>query len=461
MARVRVLNTFTLSMISISAILSMREFPLMASIGLQAIFFYVVGAVMFLLPSAFVCAELASAMPNGNGLYDWVRAGFGKRVAFLAMWMEWINNVISAPATLVTIVATAAYVGAPPLGRNPIFLFVLMMVVYWGLTFFNFTGMRTSSRLNVIGAIFGTLLPSVLMIVLGVLWMLFGHPLVFNTHTEYFLPTWDYHSMAFLVGVLSGYAGMQITGFHAHNVSDPAHTFPCAIFSSTVIIFIVSLLASLAIAVVVPSSQISYVSGMIGGFSQFLTHFHMAWLTPVIALCIVLGALASMSAWILGPARGVQEMAADRMMPRYLAKTNKNDMPVAVLLTQGVIGTALASLFLFMPTVKSAFWVLLTLTSQLTVLMYVLLFTAALRLRYTHPEMKRPYRIPGGLPFMWSLIVMAVTACSISFAFSMFPPTEIHITHESLYVLGLLACDALILFIPMVLLVWSRRHHHK
>src|SRR3989338_3237898 len=154
----RVLKVFPLAMIAVSAILSLRNIPMMATMGLKAIFFYFLAALTFLIPSALVCAELATLLPNNGGVYSWVSAAFGKRLGFLAIWMEWLNNVIAFPASLATIVATLSFLGFPILQEKYV-LFGCMMVILWGCTFFNLLGIKASSRLNVVGALFGTILP--------------------------------------------------------------------------------------------------------------------------------------------------------------------------------------------------------------------------------------------------------------------------------------------------------------
>jgi amino acid transporter len=55
-------------------------------------------------------------------------------------------------------------------------------------------------------------------------------------------------------------------------------------------------------------------------------------------------------------------------------------------------------LFLFEPTISASYWILSALTTHLLVIMYVLMFGAVIRLRYTQPDRPRPYKIPGGLP---------------------------------------------------------------
>jgi amino acid transporter len=453
----KVLGTFAIAMISISAILSLRGLPMMASVGFQSIFFYGLAAICFLIPSALVCAELATSLPKNGGVYTWTRTAFGDKVGFLAMWMEWINNVIAFPTTLSSIVATIAYIGFPQLATDKIYLFSIMMVVYWGCTFFNMLGIRTTSLLNIFGALFGTILPGAFIIILGIIWVATKHPIAVTWSAHTAIPSFQVGSLVFFLGVLSAYAGMQVTAFHAQNVNNPQRSYPRAMFLATILIFILSSMAAMSIAVVMPSDQINLLNGLIESYSRFFTVFNISWFTPILAALIAFGGIASMSAWLIGPARGMREMAADGEFPAIFAKENRFGMPANILLLQGVIGTLLACVFLFMPSLKSAFWTLIAWTSQFTVLMYILLFSSAIKLRYSQPHLERPYRIPGGKPAIWLICGIAIIVCAAGFLLGLFPPNQISIHNSMPYISMMLIGDAIILAIPLLILAFKRK----
>ena len=444
----KILSPFALAMIAVSAILTLRNIPIMAEEGLTAIFFYLAAAITFLIPSALVCAELATRLPSNGGIYTWVKTAFGKRLGFLAIWMEWLNNVIAYPATLITILATLSYLGHWHYQQHKWLLFILMMIILWGLTFYNFLGVKIASCLNELGALFGVIIPGV-FIILGLIWWSSGHPLAFINEHSHFLPMWHWHSLVFFISVLSGYSGMQILSFHAQNVEKPNHSFPLGIFVATIIILTVSILVALAIAAVVPADQIHLVDGVIEAFSVFFAQFHMTWFTPVMALLIALGVVASLSAWLLGPARGLARAAEDQLLPKALAKQNKYEMPTGVLILQASIASVLGLLFLFMPSIKMAFWVLIALTSQFTVLMYILVFASVVRLRFA-PSSEGAFQIPGGRFFLIAMITIAILVCLLGFVLGWLPPTQLHVQFEWRYIALVLVCDLVILGLPVL-----------
>ena len=55
------ISTLPLTMLNISAIISLSSIAYMVTIGLQSIFFYIIAAITFLLPTSLICAELSSS----------------------------------------------------------------------------------------------------------------------------------------------------------------------------------------------------------------------------------------------------------------------------------------------------------------------------------------------------------------------------------------------------------------
>jgi len=452
----RVLGSFALAMISVSAILSLREFAIMATVGVQAVAFFLVALLGFFLPSALVCAELATAFSEEGGIYTWVSQAFGHHVGFVAIWLEWINNVISFPARLATIVVTLAYVGLPVLAANKYLLFVVMMLIYWGCTLFNFLNIKDSSKLNVLGGLFGSLFISIFITALGVAWVWQGHPAEISWRQPW-LPDLNIGNLALFLSVLSAFSGMQVTSFHAPNVRSPQKSFPRAIFFTMVAVFSLSVCATLAIAIVVPAHKINLISGVIEGFSVLLQKFGLVSLTPVLALLLSVAAVATLSAWVIAPARGLHGMALKEHLPPVLAVTNRHGMPVNILLLQGVVGTLLALLFVFLPTLETAFWLLIALTSQFTVMMWILIFASAIRLRYTPTEIKRHFRIPGGNGVLWLIAALGITTCSVGFVLGFLPLEKVQFASTLAYALSVLVIDIVIIGAPLLLIVVRTR----
>ncbi|MBN2690198.1 MAG: amino acid permease [Gammaproteobacteria bacterium] len=451
----KVLSTLALTMISIAGIVNLRNLPIMAGVGFSALFFYILAALFFLLPSAFVCAELASLFPEAGGLYLWVEKAFGAKAGFFAIWSEWFNNVIGVPATLSFIAAAVAYSFIPHLSHHKVAMFLVMLVILWGSTLFNFLGIKASSRLNIIGALFGSILPTLIITILGFVWIYSGHIAQISFSWHALVPKWHFANVAFFIGVLSGYSGMQITAFHIQNVKNPKYTFPRAIFFATILILAITIFGSLAIGLVVPSQKLSLVSGVMDGFLGFFTAFHMTWALYILAGLIAISGISTLSAWLLAPARGLSVAARDGHFPRWCAHENSRGMPTNILVLQALIGTALASLFLFIPSLSEAFWLLVVLTSQFTLVMYLLVFSAAIKLRYKYSKRPNLFCMPGGNLGLWVIAGSSIIVCSLGVILGYVPPKNLHIHKVFDYEFIVLSGNLLYVLLP--LLIYRKR----
>ena len=105
-----------------------------------------------------------------------------------------------------------------------------------------------------------------------------------------------------------------------------------------------------------------------------------------------------------------------------MQKENKHGVARNLLLIQAVLVTFICLAFLLMPTISGSYWLLTDLSTQLYMLMYVLMFSAAIRLHYKHPDQPRPFKIPGGIVGKWVIVVLGLIGCGITLMVGFFPP---------------------------------------
>ncbi|MCW5589244.1 MAG: amino acid permease [Legionellales bacterium] len=444
----KILSVFSLVMINVIAVDSLRTLPINAEYGTGIIFFYLLASVIFFIPTALVAAELATGWPDTGGIYIWVREAFGKKAAFFTIWLQWIYNIVWYPTILSFIAATIAYVVNPHLSDNSSYLMMSVLVIFWFATFLNCLGLRSASIVSTLGALFGTLFPMLFMIILGIIWIITKHPLAIHFHEKDLIP--DIHAfnnLAFFTGVIFGLIGMEMSAIHAGDVKNPQRDYPRALLYSTLIIVGTLIFSSLALAIVVPKNQISLVSGLIHAFAVFFTTFHLPWMLPVIALLITLGAFSGVSAWILGPTRGLYVACHENQLPTWLRKTNRHHAPVNLLILQGIIFTFLCFAFILIPSVNGSFWLLTAMTAQLALIGYILMFAACLYLRYKKPEIPRSFIIPCGKIGLWLCGLLGILTCLGAILFGFFPPPGINVGNLWHYEL-LLCGGTVILCLP-------------
>ena len=422
------LTVFSLTMITVGSVDSIRNLPTTALFGTQLIAFFILGAIFFLLPTALVSAELASGWPKQGGVYVWVKEAFGKRVGFLAIWLQWISNVIWYPTLLSFVAGTIGYLINPALTNNPYFLCCVIVSAFWGATLVNLRGMRSSALVSNICALSGLLLPMALIIGLGAAWIIGDNTIQIHFDAQSMMPHWsDRTKWVALTGIMLSFCGIEIATVHANDVNNPQRAFPRALVYSVGIILITLILGSLAIAVVLPQHEINLVAGIMQTFDAICGRYHLLWLMPVVAIMLVMGGIGSVSNWIIAPTKGLLVAAQDGNLPQMFQRVNQQDAPHMMLVGQAIIVTLLSALFLFMPSVNGSYWLLTALAAQLYMLMYLLMFIAAIKLRLTANTHPRAFRIPGGLAGMIIVAGMGMVGVLTTLVVSFMPPDGIDV----------------------------------
>ena len=426
--KAKTLGIFALAMINVAAVLSLRNYPSMAVYGWSSIGWYILGTLTFLLPLTLAGAELATGWPKGGGVYAWVKEAFGDKSGFIAIFCEWSNNLVWFPTVLAFIASTFAYALNPALANNGIYMFVVMLIAFWGTTLVAFLGEKASSRFTSFGVIAGSIIPAILIIVLGVAYVFTGKPMQLPPLTlAATVPTINLSTLPFIATVVLLFAGMEMAGFHALEVRNPQKDFPRGMLISALIIFVLTVLGTLAIAFVVPVSQLNLAAGLMQAFQAFLTAFGLDALLGPLAILVAVGGIALLASWLIGPALGLGVVADEGLMPRLFSRRNKAGSPTGVLILQAVIGTIISLLYVFIPSVSNAYWVLSALTVLLLCIVYMFVFAALIKLRYSQPDVPRAFTIPGGKAGVWLVGGVGFGATAFTFFVSTLPTGGINL----------------------------------
>jgi amino acid transporter len=451
------ISLFSLVLLVVAAIDSIRNFPSMALFGSSLVFFFIFAALFFLIPISLVSAEFSSKYPEEGGVFHWVRHAFGERVAVLAVWLQWINTMVWYPTILSFIAGTAAYLVNPALAENKGFLISVVLVVFWALTLLNLRGIQISARLNAWCGSIGTLVPIALLVVLGGIWFFGNHPLQISFTAETMLPTLDNaNNWVALIVIMASFLGMELAGVHISDIQNPQRNFPRAMGLSVLILLGTMLFGALSIAIVIPEKKIDLVSGVMQTFQSFFEAFHIPFLIPVLTVLIIIGSVGMMINWLVSPAKGLLQAAEYGFLPRYFMVKNRHGVAVRILIAQALLVTVLCLSMLLVPSINAFYWFFTALSTDLYVCMYVLVFLAALQLGRP-PKGMGVYRIPKGSRTVACL--MGLIGCIITLIVGYFPPTGIDIGGGFRY--GSLIALGNIIAIAPVLLLWRHQKTNR
>ncbi len=463
------LSVVTLSLMTVAAVVSLRGLPMMAKEGLSMIFYILFSTIIFLIPASLVAAELGGAFTkDSGGVYTWVKEAFGSRWGFTAIWLQWIQNVVWYPTVLGFAAGALAYLFFDPnLANSGVYTGSIILGAYWMATFLTLAGTDVVSKVTKYGVLFGTMLPGALIIILGILWVIMGNPLEFLhvstqvadaeklvgqlPHARLFPHITGLGSVAFLAGIILLFAGVEVHAVHANELDNPGKQFPESMFLAAGIIFVLFTLGSFCVAAVIPAQEISLTAGLMQAFTSLLGKFHLEFLTPVIGLLVAFGAIGGVMSWISGPSRGLLHTADLGELPPFLAKTNKKGMPIVILIIQAIIVSLLAGLYFVMDNVSVAFFMISAMTVTLYLVMYILMYAAAIKLRFTRPDLPRTYKVPGGNGGMCAVAGVGLAGVLFAFVVGFFPPSNLKVGNPALYV-GLVLVG-LVVFTGLPLLI--------
>ena len=452
------ISIFALVLLITGAIDSIRNLPGTALFGPSLIFFFSLSAVIFLIPVALIAAQLASHWPDDEGgIYSWVKRAFGENTAFFAIWLQWINTMVWYPTILSFIAGTLAHLIDPSLAANKLYIIAVILVVFWFLTWLGLAGIKASANFASVCALFGMILPMMFIILLSLIWILKGNPVAINLSFKTLIPNWtDSQSWVSLTAIMTAFLGMELAAVHVRNIHNPKRNYPKAMFYSSILILSTMIFGSLAIAFVLPHDEITLVDGVMKAFESFLEAYHMRWLSPIIAILLLIGSIGSMVNWIISPAKGLLLAADSGFLPHWLYKRNRHGVASRILLLQAVLVSFLCLGFLLLPSINAIYWLFTDLSTELYIMMYVLMFIAAWRLKSKYKTPKGAFSIPGGTLGYYGTCLLGLAGCALTLIVGFIPPAEAgdfgspH-QFQIIFSLGI----ALMLFPALILYKWK------
>ncbi len=456
-------GVFTLMIMNIVAVVSLRGLPAEAEYGMSSAFYYLFAALVFLIPVSLVAAELAAMFPyQQGGMFRWIGEAFGTKAGFLGIWLQWVESTIWFPTVLTFGAVSLAFIGMDHvadshLAANKVYTLVVVLAIYWIATLISLKGLGWVGKVSKIGGMVGTIIPAIFLVVCAAIYLCTGGVSQLNFHGDFFPDLTNFDNVVLAASIFLFYAGMEMSGVHVRDISNPTVNYPKAVFGGALFTVLIFVLGTYALGIIIPEKDINLVQSLLVGFDNYMHAFHMEWMTPVIAIALAFGVLAGVLTWVAGPSKGVLAVGQAGYLPKFFQKTNKAGVQRNILLIQGCAVTLLSLLFVVMPSVQSFYQILSQLTVLLYLMAYLLMFAAAIYLRYSMKNAQRPFRIGsrgnglmllvGGVGFLGSLL---------AFVLSFFPPDQVPMGSTTVWYAVLFGGVALFVILPFVILAFRK-----
>ena len=339
--------------------------------------------VLWCLPTAFMIGELSSALPQEGGYYAWVRRGLGNFWGFQEAWLSLAASIFDM----------AIY--------PTLFVFYLKQMSPW----FGLGNQGVYAGLFVVATCTALNLAGIRVVGITSLWLFFllsapfavivvMSPLKMGALAEAHAAQ-AATGLSLLGGVLVAmwnYMGWDNASTIAREVERPQKTYPRAMIVAVALVALSYVLPFAAVYLTgVPSSTFggdgswAAVAGAIGG--KFLG---FEWLRFLIILGGMMSSFGMFNALVMSYSRLPLAMAHDGMLPRIFGKVSaRTRVPWAAILFCATCWALCLGL---------GFKRLVTLDIMLYGVSLMLEFVTLVALRIREPELKRGFRVPGGMP---------------------------------------------------------------
>jgi amino acid transporter len=421
---------FMLAMMNTAIVVGLEGLPEVGSFGLSLVVWYAAFTVLFFLPVGLVAAELGVGFPREGGVYLWVKEGLGQRTALVAVWCQWIQILVWYPTVLAVCAVSTAYAINPDMVDAPWFVLAISLGVFWFATVANFRGVHATGSMTTWFLYLGTILPVALAIGLAAWWLLSGHESAISLEASALVP--DIGSIGQFVGILTIFSflsGLEVNAVHFGRVKNPQRSIPLALLLSGALVLVISVLGALSVAVMVPVHDIDFASGTLQVFSHVLGPMGVGWIVRIIAVLALIGMVGHIMIWVIGPTESIRVAARDGLVPPALQRLTSGGAPKNVMLVQAGVVSLLCMLMLVL-NMNSVFYMLTIVSGQIYLVMYTLMFIAAIALRIRRPNLERAFKVPGGRWGIWVVAGVGALTCLTGIALMLVPP-EMESIHVS------------------------------
>jgi glutamate:GABA antiporter len=411
-----------------------------AAIGPSSLLVWLIGGLTMFVPLSVCIVYLCSRFPDAGGMYTWSARAFGPFAGFITGWTYWTGTLSFLP-TVLYFIAGSSLLWSPTstasTGTPAYFVcFSLLMVAICALL--NVRGLSVAKWLNSAGAIarwVGTVL--LVGFALASCWR-FGPATDINWHT--LVPAFRLSDVIFWTALAFAWTGPEAISFMGGEIRDPRRTAPRALTLAAPMIAAVYIIGTASILLAIPPDAASGVYGVIDAIRHAAAHLGLNWLIPVGAACVVLDRLGSLCLWLGALARIPMSVGIAEYLPRSFAQIHpRHGSPANAIWAQAVLVAAMVVLGQSGTSVRGAYNVLIEMMVVTSMLPFLLLFGAAIKLSSGAP-LQGGSRIWGGRPVLVCVALIGLTATvgSIIVAFIP-PPDEEHPTMAVLKVAGVTA----------------------
>jgi amino acid transporter len=246
--------------------------------------------------------------------------------------------------------------------------------------------------------------------------------------------------------------GVEASASHINEMENPKRNYPLCMIMLVILAIVLNTVGGLTVAASIPPKDLSLSSGVVQAVKLLMLHFDkgLGWAVKAVALMLSLGVIGEIASWVVGPSRGIYASAQKGLLPKKFREVNKHDVPVFLIMIQGIIVTIWAAVLTFGGGAGNlSFLIAISLTVVIYLAGYLLLFAAYLKLA-RHKEIERTYHVPGKTAGKYIFAVIGLIVSLFALIISFVPPSSIAKGQGGTYLVILIISFAVTLVIPFI-----------
>jgi amino acid transporter len=418
------LRRFDMLFFTVCALVGLDTLGQVSGYGAQTFTWLLVLAVFFLLPYALTMSELGTSFTQEGGPYEWMKLSWGRFAAGIGAVLYWVTNPFWVGGSLAFIATEAWSDNISHIGTGTVGDYFFKLVFIWFSITVAIVSLRRGKWIPNVGAILRISVLAFFSITVLIYAIEHG---VHGYAAGDFRP-----STAIFLGLvpllLFNYVGFELQNGAAEEMENPQRDVSITVIQSGIIAVLAYGIPIFGILEVLPTSQISGIGGFLDAVHTTFSVYGGAqnFLADLMALGFIFALLTSGAVWMIGSDR-IQAVAAyDGAFAGWFGVFNaKLGTPVRVNVMSGIVSTIFMIAALQFSTGSNAatFTVVLYLATSTTLLSYLLIFPAVIKLRYSHPHVHRPYVVPGGKAGLWVCGVLVFLWMLLGSWVAIFPST--------------------------------------
>ena len=375
----KILGRVDVFLLGVVATFNLNLVPTIAGSGKVMLPLMLAAVLLFVIPQAIAVVQINRRFPGEGGMAEWVSYHFGDFWGFLTAWCYWGINVVYVPTLILFFIGNLSFLlqgnqSSESLNTLPIFLAALVLL--WLIVGLSVVGFGVSRWLSNAGGI-GMLTALVVLLTLCGWSMATGRAVQADVMPSL---AFDWSSVATFGVICMALVGPELGTVIGDEIQESRSVVPWSVWRVAILAAVCYTLGAGVLQLAVPTATIHSVQGVLAAAQSIAEPLEAQWLVSLLGTLICVSVIGASVTWFAGASRMLWVAAHDGSLPAPLATLSPRfGTPVAALVLQGVLSTAILAISFVGSQAQQVFTTLVDLSVVLQLIPFLTLFVGLFR----------------------------------------------------------------------------------